>query len=215
MDLSLEEHVIAIGGRRWSIQAVRDHDALLSESEHFENPPYGLLLWESAIALAGLVGARGTATFAGRTVLELGCGVGLPGLVAASLGATVVQADHEPRALDLARQNARRNGIPAPRQLSSDWRTWGQEQRFDIILGADIAYETVMHEHLRRIFTRNLAVGGLLLLADPGRQQTLELLAALDAVDGFEIALDTVLVPDVGGPERRPVDVTLVSATRR
>ena len=216
MKLPLELHEVEIAGRRWQIEAVRDQDALLAAAEAFAHPPYGLLLWESAVALGHLLARLGRPQLEGRKVLDLGCGVGLPGLVAAGLGAVVVAADHEPLALGVASANARRNGIPPLRQIAADWRTWDLAERFDIILGADLGYETAMHGPLRRILTGNLAVGGRLLLADPGRQQMLELLADLDAADGFEIGLDTTLVPDAAGlPHRPPVLVTLATATRR
>src|SRR5215213_4433437 len=52
--------------------------------------PYGVVLWPAAIALGHEIACRAEA-FRGRRVLELGAGTGLPGLVAATLGARVVQ----------------------------------------------------------------------------------------------------------------------------
>ena len=209
------DHRLQIGGEGWSILAVRDQDALLAASDGFEHPPYGLLLWESAIALAECIARRGRSGFASQRILEIGCGVGLAGAVAASLGAEVTQTDHEPRALEIAAGNARRNGVGTITQFSADWRRWSVDARFDIILGADIAYETAMHPHLRTIFKRNLALGGRLLLADPGRQQMLELLCTLEAEDGWRIEVETVLVPDAAGRAGKPpVRVTLAEARR-
>ena len=58
--------------------------------------PYGIVLWPAAIALAHEIASR---QVAGMRVLELGAGTGLPGIVAASLGAHVVQTDKQELAL--------------------------------------------------------------------------------------------------------------------
>lgn len=50
---------------------------------------YSHLVWHASVVLADQV-AAGEIEVAGKTVLELGCGLGLPGLVAARMGAKQV-----------------------------------------------------------------------------------------------------------------------------
>jgi predicted nicotinamide N-methyase len=203
-EVPLQEYRLRLGGREWSVLHT---GAILSEwdEQHFlsemrERIPYGVALWPSAIALAHELVAR-AGLLAGRRVLELGAGTGLPGIVAASFGAHVVQTDRHALVMSVCRRNATRNRVPegAIAHRVADWTTWDDTARHDWILGADILYADGMHPHLRQIFASNLAPDGRILLADPFRKSSLALLEALEQ-DGWRI---TVAKWNVG-EERRP-----------
>jgi predicted nicotinamide N-methyase len=210
----LETIDLELAGRSWRITAVLDQDALLDIATRFETIPYGLLLWESAVGLAeALAGAPGS--IARRRVMELGAGVGLAGLVARHLGADVVQTDHEPVALSVALRNAKSNGVSGIRQMIADWRSWDHAALYDVIVGADIVYDQSVHDHLAHIFERNLAPGGLLLLADPDRPRTLGFLAKLED-RGWRFTIEVVTVRAVpGGRGRTAVPVSIVRGRRQ
>jgi predicted nicotinamide N-methyase len=111
-------------------------DALLDEEafERDEFLPYWAELWPAATALASAL-----PDVAGLCVVELGCGLGLPSLVAAALGADVTATDWAPDAIELLLENAARNGL-ALRAEVRDWREpW--PERFDVALAADVLYE--------------------------------------------------------------------------
>jgi len=211
---------IAVDDRAWKITAVPDQDALLDAVDDLNHFPFGLLLWESAVGLARFFSA-GSVPLAGKRVLELGAGVGLPGLVAASLGASVTQTDYQQDALLLATINALQNlpsGISPhaqlPVQFLSDWRTWKHPARYDLILGADILYERSLHYHLMQIFTNNLEQNGTLLLADPGRPQAAEFVESLRK---FGWTVMTTLLPvqlEGGGQDGKPTTVRLLQVNR-
>ncbi len=200
---------IPIGGRNWRVTAVQNQDALLDAAEQLEHFPYGFLLWESAVGLARFLAAH-PGLVAGKRVLELGAGVGLPGMVAQALGAQVCQTDHQQGALALAQVNAYQNGVSGLTFFLADWRTWAHAERYDILLGADILYERAMHFYLESIFRRSLAPGGQLILSDPVRPQAMEFAAHLEK-SGWRIALEMQLVTlaEEGG-EGKPVEVALL-----
>lgn len=168
--LPLVTHDLVCAGRSWQIEAVADQDALLDLSDRFTAFPYGLLLWESALALSDVL-ADGPG-IVGLDVLELGCGVGFSGLAAAHLGARVLQTDHAAEALALARRNAKRNAIGGIGQALADWADWRIEQRFDLVIGADILYDGSAHMAVAAVLDRALEPGGRALLTDPGRTAT-------------------------------------------
>ena len=70
-----------------------------------EVDPTGLASWGLAETLAAFV-VRRRMLFDGRVVLELGCGRGLCGIVAAHYAAAVTLTDYEPAVLALAGLNA-------------------------------------------------------------------------------------------------------------
>lgn len=85
-----------------------------------------------------------------------------------------------------------------------DWAAWGDGRRYDWVLGSDVLYADAAHPHLRRIFERNLAPGGRVLLADPYRPDGLPLLEGLEAA-GWRVAHARWSVGD--GAAARPVAV--------
>jgi predicted nicotinamide N-methyase len=204
---------IDIAGRVWQITAVQNQDALLDGADELEHFPYGFLLWEAAVGLARMLAAE-PGLAAGRRVLELGAGVGVPGIVARSLGAQVWQTDHQAGALALAQRNAQQNGVGGITQFLADWRSWTDTARYDVILGADIMYERAIYFYLERIFEQCLAPGGRLLLSDPGRPQAMEFAALLEK-HGWRMDMETqIVLLDEQGQENRPVEVALWTARR-
>jgi predicted nicotinamide N-methyase len=153
--------------------------------------PYSWVLWRSGMALAAeLAGER----LAGRTVVELGCGLGVPSLVAARAGADVLATDEDPEALELIERNARANGLA----VATARVEWGAADElvargpFDLVLAADVLYERPSVALLLDLLPR---LGGEVLLADPGRSKADEFFEqvggdwAVDARirDGIEI----------------------------
>src|SRR4029453_468489 len=96
----------------------------------------------------------------GRRILELGAGTGLPGIVAATYGARVVQTDRLEEAVAIGRLNAERNGVRTIEHRVADWTAWTDTERYDVILGADVVYAPRLQPSLRAIFDSNLAPGG-------------------------------------------------------
>lgn len=162
---------------------VEDPDVVLDEvaaeearhvQQHGHRPPeeelqlpYWAELWDSAAALAALLAAN-PALVDHRSVLDLGCGMGLAGAAAAALGGRVLFADCEPHALLFAALNSLQwRSRVRTRRL--DWRRDELGERFDVIVGADILYERGQWEHLEPFWQSHLATGGTILLGEPGR----------------------------------------------
>ena len=142
-----------------------DRDALLRADDPPE-PPYWAHCWSGARLLAAAIPPH-----AGR-VLELGCGLGLPGIVAARGGATVLFVDREAAPLSFVRESLRSNGLSAHGCLVGDatrpaWRT-----AFDVVLAAEILYDRAAFPALVDALAASLAPGGRVLLADGNRIDT-------------------------------------------
>jgi predicted nicotinamide N-methyase len=152
--------------------------------------PYWAELWDSAVGM-GLHLAATPGAIVGRRVLDLGCGQGLSGTVAAALGAAVLFADLEAPALLFAALNS------APwtdrvRTRRLNWQTDRLDERFDLILGADILYERQQWAYLEPFWRAHLFPGGTVLLGEPGRQ-TGDLFVDWIAPRGWK--LETIVQP--------------------
>ncbi len=115
-----------------------------------------------------------------RRVLELGCGLGLPGLTAARRGARVTFVDRVPAALAFVRASARANGLAAVDLVAADATAPALAARFDLVLAAELVYDRAAFPALARALAGYLAPDGRALLADAGRIDTRAFYAELD-----------------------------------
>jgi predicted nicotinamide N-methyase len=127
--------------------------------------PYWAVLWRSGLALAReLAGER----LDGLRVIELGCGLGVPSLVAARAGASVLATDEDAEGLRLLERNARENGL-AVETARIEWEAADDlvaREPFDLVIAADVLYEEAAVALLLSLLPR---LGSEVLLADPGR----------------------------------------------
>ena len=121
--------------------------------------PYWAELWPTGLALARAL----PADLAGRTVVELGCGLGVPSLVAAARGARVTAMDWAAEAVELLRENAARNALRLDARIA-DWRSF--EGEYDLALAADVLYEERNVEPLLKLLPR---LAREVWLGEPGR----------------------------------------------
>ncbi|MGZ4650671.1 MAG: class I SAM-dependent methyltransferase [Kineosporiaceae bacterium] len=194
------EEVVDLPGGAVVVRHPRDGLDLLDE-EAFDRDqflPYWADLWPSAVALADVVARRPPH---GRRVLELGCGIALPGIVAARGGAAdVLLADWSPDAVAFAGDNAARNGVRVRTAVCS-WETPGPlmvEGAWDLVLASDVLYEERNVIPLLEALDVLVGPSGEVWLTDPRRRHTpafLELAAetwrtgtiASSRVDGVDL----------------------------
>jgi len=185
--LDLVEDTVPVGTLALSILRPRDSAALLDEEafEHEEFMPYWAELWPSGVALARAIADR---SLGGMRIVELGCGLGLPSMVAALAGARVLATDWSQAALELLGENAARNGAALETMLAP-WTAPSSLVRrapFDLVLGSDLLYEARNVELLAVLLPQLAEPRTEVLIADPGRPLTQRFLEA--AAASFRIA---------------------------
>jgi predicted nicotinamide N-methyase len=156
-----------------------DHPAVHNAFTRDEYMPYWADLWPAARMLAKAL--RHETWTPGTEALEVGCGLGLPGIVALSMGLRVTFSDYDACALRFAADNARLNGFDDFRTLQLDWRRPPADLRVPVILGSDLIYELRNIEPLVEFIRKVLAPGGVCLLTDQDRIPAHALREALDA----------------------------------
>jgi predicted nicotinamide N-methyase len=165
------------GGDLWmSVSRPSDFDRLLdaAAADSEQNLPYWAEIWPSGVALAAAI-AREPGLVANRSVLELGCGLGVTAVAALRAGAEVVVTDYSPEALALCALNALDNVGREPQAMRLNWREPRSVARvaaagpFSIVLAADVLYEMRDLEPMLGAVERLVQPGEALWLAEPIR----------------------------------------------
>ncbi|MFM1873327.1 MAG: hypothetical protein RL398_2749, partial [Planctomycetota bacterium] len=180
----------------------------VDDAERQHEPPYWVQVWPASLVMSRWLagGWHGT----GRRALDLGCGLGLPGITAASLGAQVTFLDRNPDALRFARWNAAQLCGEAER-VSAVEMDWGRDTlvgSFDVILLADVTYRPLHHAGVLRHLRGCLAEGGVVLHAEPWRAESTGFLRSL--AGEFAMAVADCPVQAATGP----MQVRLCAAAR-
>ena len=138
---------LEIGQLKVQLAQIKDpeklFDELLSKSKNHpdvinENIPYWGELWPSAIGLSQFI-TENSNLIHGKNILEIGCGLGLPGIVASLLGGNVILSDYLHAALQYAEYNWKLNITSLPELKLLDWRSIENVSPVDVLLASDIA----------------------------------------------------------------------------
>lgn len=160
---------VALARRTVTLLRPADADVLISEQDFAvdERLPYWADLWPSAVMLARHLERQ---EGAGRTLLDLGCGLGLLSAAAAAAGYEVTSSDYYEDALLFARLNVLRHAGRPPATWHLDWRHLPDEMPvFDTIVASDVMYEREYAVLISGILERALSPTGEAWLSDPGR----------------------------------------------
>ena len=169
----LRTFALNIAGQRLEVTTANDIEELINRisEEEFridERLPYWAEVWHSAVALGEFLALHGELV-AGQEALEIGCGLGVSGMVAARMGAQVTFADYDQQALAAAEYNFLVNcpGYQGQFELM-DFRS-PPGRRWRVILAADVIYERRFVSPLAAFFDSTLSSDGCILLAEPNR----------------------------------------------
>ncbi|MCX8044706.1 MAG: methyltransferase domain-containing protein [Desulfobacterota bacterium] len=158
--------------------------------------PYYAELWPSAVALANFL-LSWNYRLTGAQVIELGCGLGLPSLVAAGRGARVLATDFHPHNEYFLRRNIALNDLANIAYCLLDWNSPPPNLSADIIIGSDLIYESRNVEPFVQCTAALCKPNGVLVLADPGRphlQNTVLLLRNRGFHDTLHIVDDIFII---------------------
>lgn len=190
---------LKLRGRELQILQVADIEPLLGGKDPFEDVstfPFWVRLWESAILLADLMLSQPVEQ--GATLLELGAGLGAPGLAAAANGYRVTLSDYESHILDFERVSAAVNRLENVDFTIIDWKNPPELPPFDTIIGAEILFREDFFEPLLNLFRKYLKPGGVVYLAHDVRRKSLNGFLS-KAEEFFEIAFSTRKMQDDEG----------------
>lgn len=198
---SIREQVL-IDGQTFTIIRPGESDHLLAHPviraafQADEYLPYWADLWPASRMLAKTVLREPWPP--GLHALEVGCGLGLPGIAALAAGLRVTFADIDATALRFAADNAQINGFTDFQTLTLDWRSPPAELRVPVILGSDLIYELRHVGPLVAFIKQVLLPDGLCLLTDQDRMPAHAFREAL-GVEGLTYTTQLVRAGEPGG----------------
>ena len=179
-----------LGDKLYVLEAIRDLDEaidLVCESltaEEQKDPfaedlcPYFGILWPAAEALAIFLNDH-PELIKNKKVLELGCGLGFPSLVASQIGAEVLATDFHPDVEEYFIRNCRHSSVISSYKRLN-WRQSTESlDQFDVVMGSDVLYESKHASEVAQGLIRFLRPGGKILLSDPGRNYLQPFLTAM------------------------------------
>lgn len=178
-------------------EAIDDLCAVLSDDEKLDPfaedlCPYFGILWPAAEALAVFLNDHPDLV-KNKSVLELGCGLGYPSLVATMAGGEVLATDFHPDVEDYFHRNCRHSSVQCDYQRLN-WRDHSLIQGpFDVVMGSDVLYESKHALEVAKGLIRFLKPDGSILLSDPGRNYLQPFLTAMKSL-GFQEHMEGISI---------------------
>ncbi|WP_136806626.1 class I SAM-dependent methyltransferase [Desulfosediminicola flagellatus] len=153
---------------------IADLEEFLAGKDPFANVsefPFWVKLWDSAMILAYTL--HGLPQAEGKRLLEVGAGLGAPGLAAAVNGFDVTITDYEDIILDFERVSAAASGLSNVKCEMLDWLAPPEMEKFDVLAGAEVLFREEFFQPLLNVFNAYLKPGGVIFLAHDAKRQSL------------------------------------------
>ena len=174
----------------------------------------GDVVWPASIALGRLI-AHCPSLVQGKSVLEIGSGLGLCGCVAAHAGASrVVMTDVDAEMLQLAAKSAAAN-VSDGCHVETRTLDWGAvndwpEREFDVVIAADVLYDGDAAAAVAAVAGKCLktrgGVGSMALVCDPSQRGNREAFVG----EAGKVGLECVDADFPGHPNMRLLQATRV-----
>ncbi len=128
-------------------------------------------IWPSEVALAEyLIRQFFPTKLTGAKVLEIGCGTGVAGVVAAKLGAFTMFSDMVPVTLEAVKETCHKNQLSNVDTCTLDWSEKIQsKEHYDYVIGSEVFYDEAILADISHVLEQVLARGGTGLFCDPNR----------------------------------------------
>lgn len=189
-----ENKTVVIRGRKFTLVTPKFIEEFIDPQNPLQDFPLWAKAWEASWVLADFV--SGLPAEPGRCFLEIGCGLGLVGVVAASFGHRVVMTEHNPEAIVFARANAEMNHCADLEIIDLDWNHPSLYGQFDCIVGSEVVYHEKDFEPLRNLFERFLKPGGEVILCEGIRRTSLDFFREMQRHFDLEAQQKSVRSPE-------------------
>ncbi|MBU0945337.1 MAG: methyltransferase [Proteobacteria bacterium] len=155
---------------------VADIEEFLDGKDPFANVtefPFWVKLWEAAMVLSYVLASLPEPK--GKRLLEIGAGLGAPGIAAAACGFDVTLSDYEDIIMDFQKVSVAASGLRDVKCVHLDWLDPPELAPFDILAAAEVLFREEFFEPLLEVFRKYLKPGGSIFLAHDARRKCLPL----------------------------------------
>lgn len=159
---------VAINGKKFSILLPKYLYRFINPIDVFHDFPLWAKLWKASWVLSAYLADMPVNI--NNRLLEIGAGVGLVSIVAATFGHPITMSEYNPDALKFAHANACLNNCPDLPIMKLDWQRCRLMDQFDIIVASEVTYNEEDFSPLIRLFRANLKPGGEIILTSEIRQ---------------------------------------------
>ena len=161
------------------IYVPKNIDRFINQNDIFDGFPLWSKIWEATAILAfqlSKIPVKSDVKF-----LEIGAGMGVAGIYAATLGHDITITEYNDDALHFARANAMQNGVDPAVIQKLDWANPGVMGQFDYIIGSEVVFKETDIMSLHFLFQRYMKPGGTILLAEGMRKTSLAFVQKMEA----------------------------------
>jgi len=167
---------LTIKDRRFRFFVPRSLDRFLDPNDIFHEFPLWAKIWQASIVLADHL--AGMPVDPQRQFLEIGCGIGVVGIVAAAFGHRITITEYNPDAINFAKANIQanlsaNNGGGGIEVIRLDWADPVLEKRFDAIVGSEVIYREADFQAILNLFETSLTPSGEIILAEGIRKTSI------------------------------------------
>ncbi|KAF0189563.1 MAG: hypothetical protein FD168_818 [Desulfobulbaceae bacterium] len=180
---------LKVGDNTLRLLKIADIEELLEGKDPFANVsefPFWVKLWEAAMVLSYVMHRLPDPK--GKSVLELGAGLGAPGLAAAAAGFDVTISDYEAMIMDFQKVSAAASGLHNITFAHLDWLNPPDLAPFDYLIGAEILFREEFFAPLLNVFKKYLKPEGFIYLAHDATRRSLPIFLNL-AKNDFDITI--------------------------
>lgn len=170
---------LKIRGKKFFFFLPKDISKFINQQNPLDNFPLWARIWEGAIVLADYIYSLNLETQ--RCLLEIGSGVGVAGIIAASLGHDVTITDYNKDAIAFACANACKNlGSKNTVKIKIlDWRKPEISKKYDYIIGSSVIYKEESFDPILDLFHMALKKDGQIILSENFSKNSLKFLEVL------------------------------------
>jgi len=160
-----------IHGRQFNFAVPEKIDPFIDFENIVRGFPLWAKIWEPAWVLAEYIAKAPPSRL--NNILEIGSGIGVVGIVAASFGHNVTMTEYDENALQFALANAEINHCPKMKIYRLDWHRPNLEDRFDTIIGSEVMFHERDCKPLLNLFRIYLKPKGRIVIASGVRRTVL------------------------------------------
>jgi predicted nicotinamide N-methyase len=180
------------------VKSVYEKTSATSDTRIF---PFWTKIWPAALVMSAYL-VEEVHWVAGKHVLELGAGIGLPSFTVARFAKSITISDADEIAVELLKKNIQSLNLNNVSAIQANWNTHNLPFKgVDTLLLSDVCYDPAQYDQLVRLILSYKEQGTDILITAPKRTSTASFYALLSpwiklsftrTVNSVEVALFTV-----------------------